>query len=353
MVSATCSHQSRGREHAALHRFGREVLRQRCELGGDHRGRHRVHCTYSAGVLCRDGDDDAGAEDPELLEGLKVGLDASPTARIGAGDGEHYLHDGTRMAHSLIGTIRDLHRRRGRERKGLALAEGVRLVEEALAAGVRVTGAVVSAALEATPRGAALKRSLEQAKVPLEILDDRELADLADTDHPQGIVAVIEPRVWQLGDIPFGPGAVVLALDAVQDPGNVGTLARTVHALGGAGLVTLPGTADLTNSKVLRGSMGSLFRLPSVHASETDFLTWLRQANGQLIVAAADGTDLRSAPRTRGPAVLLVGNEGAGVGPVLTAAAAARVAIPLRPGAESLNVAVATGIILYEVLRER
>lgn len=257
------------------------------------------------------------------------------------------------MAHSLVSTIRDLHRRRGRERKGLALAEGVRLVEEALAAGVRVTGAVFSPALEATPRGTALKQSLEQAKVPLETLDDRELVDLADTDHPQGIVAVIEPKVWRLEDIPFKSGAVVLALDAVQDPGNVGTLARTVHALGGAGLVTLPGTADLTNSKVLRASMGSLFRLPSVHVSEIDFLAWLRHAGGQLVVAAADGTDLRSTSRTRAPLALLVGNEGAGVGPVLVAAAAARIAIPLRPGAESLNVAVATGIILFEVLRER
>jgi TrmH family RNA methyltransferase len=130
-------------------------------------------------------------------------------------------------------------------------------------------------------------------------------------------------------------------------------LARTVHALGGAGLVTLPGTADLTNSKVLRGSMGSLFRLPNVHASETDFLAWVHHAKGQLIVSAADGADLRSTPRIPGPMALLVGNEGAGVGPALSAAATARIAIPLQAGAESLNVAVAAGIILYEVLRER
>ena len=158
--------------------------------------------------------------------------------------------------------IRDLKRRSGRERRGLALAEGVRLVEEALAAGVPIRGAVVSPALEATRRGEALKGALVAAGVKLETVDDRALGELADTEHPQGVVAVIEPREWFLDDIALEPRSAVLVLDAVQDPGNVGTMLRTALALGAAGVVALPGTADLSNPKVIRGSMGALLPAP-------------------------------------------------------------------------------------------
>ena len=131
------------------------------------------------------------------------------------------------MAGSLLTTIRDLHRRRARERRGLALAEGVRLLEEALAARVPIRGAAVAPGLEGTPRGTALKSALERAGVRVESVSDAELESLADTDQPQGVVAVIEPRQWRLEDLAPAPGRPVLVLDAVQDPGNVGTILRT------------------------------------------------------------------------------------------------------------------------------
>jgi len=103
--------------------------------------------------------------------------------------------------------IRDLRLRRGRERRGLALAEGVRLVEEALGARVVLRHAAVSPALETTPRGAALKTALAAAGVPLVELDDRALAELADTEHPQGVIAVFEPPTWSLDHLTPGAGA--------------------------------------------------------------------------------------------------------------------------------------------------
>jgi TrmH family RNA methyltransferase len=254
---------------------------------------------------------------------------------------------------SLQTTIRDLRRRKGRERRGLALAEGVRLVEEALAAGVLVRGAVVSPALEGTPRGKTLKSALAERGIPLVEVDVAELDGLSDTEQPQGIVAVIEPREWSLDQVPVAPGSVVLVLDAVQDPGNVGTMLRTALALGAAGLVALVGTAELTNPKVLRGSMGALFRLPAVASTTEEFLSWIAQRGLELWVTAADGEPLRrshGSPRHSGLA-LVVGNEGAGVSPRLQAAARRRVAVPLAPGVESLNVAVAAGILLHEVTR--
>ena len=258
------------------------------------------------------------------------------------------------MPKALITAIRDLHRRRGREQRGQALAEGVRLVEEALAAGIPIRGAAVSPALQATPRGHALEASLRQHGVSLEPVDEAALAELADTEHPQGVVAVIELPEWSLETLRPAAKSVVLVLDGVQDPGNVGTMARTAFALGASGLIALKGTADLANPKVLRGSMGALFRFPGIMTDDAEFLAWLREVKGRLVVADTEGRPLASLPHSSGqPLVLVVGNEGAGVRPALAAVAEASVAIPLRSGAESLNVAVAAGILLHEVLRDR
>jgi TrmH family RNA methyltransferase len=258
------------------------------------------------------------------------------------------------MSSSRQTLIRDLHRRRGRERRGLALAEGVRLVEEALASAVTLRGAAASPALESTTRGKALKATLLTRGVQVEDLTDAEVEGLADTEHPQGIIAVIEPKRWTLSDIRMNPGATILVLDGVQDPGNVGTMLRTALGLGAAGLVALKGTADLTNPKVIRGGMGASFRLPAVVAAPDEFVAWVRLQRAQIWVADAAGEtgDRLSDRRADGPAIaLVVGNEGAGVGPSIDAAADRRIAVQLARGVESLNVAVAAGILLYEVTR--
>jgi TrmH family RNA methyltransferase len=258
------------------------------------------------------------------------------------------------MSGSLQTLIRDLRLRRGRERRGLALAEGVRLIEEALATGIGFRGAAVAPALEGTTRGTALKAALERAAVALTPVTDRELVELADTEHPQGVVAVIEPRRWSLRDVSAGVGAVVLVLDGVQDPGNVGTILRTTFALGGSGVIALKGTAELYSPKVLRGSMGALFRLPAVSADHAEFGEWAAAQGVEVWVADAQGAPVETVaggPSRRRPVALALGSEGAGVSPALAALAVRRVGIPLLPGAESLNVAVAAGILLHEVKR--
>jgi len=163
-------------------------------------------------------------------------------------------------------------------------------------------------------------------------------------------VAVIEPREWFLDDITLTPRSAVLVLDAVQDPGNVGTMLRTALALGAAGVVALPGTADLSNPKVIRGSMGALFRLPCVATDPDTLSVWAGNHEAGTWVTAVDGDPVPRGVRTS-PVLLVLGNEGAGVGDTMTARATGRVGIPLQPGAESLNVAIAAGILLYEVLR--
>src|SRR5207244_292139 len=132
------------------------------------------------------------------------------------------------------------------------------------AAGVACTGPLVAPYLARTARGTALVTELEGHAVTVEEVGARVLAQLADTETPQGIIAVIEPRRWTASDFVPAPGAVALVIDGVQDPGNVGTLIRTAHALGAAGTVVLRGTADPTSPKALRAAMGATFRHPVV-----------------------------------------------------------------------------------------
>ena len=254
------------------------------------------------------------------------------------------------MSKALHTLVRDLRLKRGRERRGQALAEGVRLVEEALAARIAIRHVLASPALEASPRGRALKAALARAGHALVALKDRELDELAATEHPQGILAVIDPPAWRLEQVRPVSRAPALVLDAVQDPGNVGTMVRTAFALGAAGVLALPGTAEITNPKTLRATMGGYFRLPYVALEEAGLRDWARAAGVRVVVAAMNGAPASGFRGT--PLAVVVGNEGAGTRPSLESWATARIGVPLAAGAESLNVAVAAGILLYEVTRE-
>ena len=260
----------------------------------------------------------------------------------------------TRIASNLQSTIRDLQRRKARGRRKLAVIEGVRLVEEALAAGVPIRGAAVAPELSRTGRGKALATALASHAAQIEEVAARTFGQLAATDTPQGIIAVVEPRAWTVADVDRGAkSGVVLVADGVQDPGNAGTLIRTAYALGAAATIVLPGTADPWNPKALRAAMGATFRHPVVAMDDAAFAAWTRGRGVRLWAAAADGLPLARALATRHEewTAVIVGNEGAGVRPELSALSAQRVAVPLARGAESLNVAVAAGIMLYEVLR--
>ncbi len=230
-------------------------------------------------------------------------------------------------------------------------------MEEALAAGLPFQGALVAPDLARTARGVELVAELARHAIPVEEIGARTFAQLAETETPQGIMAVIEPRRWAVAEFAPRPEAVALVIDGVQDPGNVGTLIRTAHALGAAGTVVLRGTADPTSPKALRAAMGATFRHLVVSLDDAGFIAWARKHAVTLWAAAADGTPLHRALGTGsgngGPIAVIVGNEGAGIRPQLNAVAAQRVAIPLAQGAESLNVAVAAGILLYEVTRGR
>lgn len=245
----------------------------------------------------------------------------------------------------LLTLARDLRRRKSRDRQGLFVAEGVRAVEELLGSPIGVRGLLAAPALDASGRGAALLERAAGRAVPVLRVGDADFASAADTESPQGVLAIGETPSHALDDVLAAHGAIVV-LDALQDPGNVGTILRTAAAFGAAGVVALPGTVDLWNAKVVRSAMGALFRLPTVHATADELGDRLAARGIPLWAADAAGDPLDGAVVAPRVAVAL-GNEGAGLSPALRARADRLVAIPIAPGVESLNVAVAAGILLY------
>jgi RNA methyltransferase, TrmH family len=246
--------------------------------------------------------------------------------------------------------LRGLSRRKIREAEACFLGEGVRVVEDLLASRLTVRLLLHASSLEDSDRARTLLESARSRRVRTEVVSDAELAAFADTQTPQGVLAVAEIPAATLDDLgPRQDPTVVLVLDAVQDPGNFGTLARTTEALGGRGLVLLPGTVDPWNAKAVRAAAGSIFRLPIVAAEWEALGAWLHEHAFAILAADTSGEPLGEDRPDR--AALVVGNEGAGISPATQIYADRVVAIPLRGRAESLNVAAAAAILLYELLR--
>ena len=246
--------------------------------------------------------------------------------------------------------LRALRQRKNREAEGLFLAEGVRAVEDLAASVLSIRFAVASSSLEDDARGRDLLQALAAKHVATDVVSEAELREHAATDSPQGIVAIAEIPRWALDDLaPSKMPAAIVVLDAVQDPGNFGTLVRTAEALGASGVVALPGTVDAWNPKAVRSAMGSSFRLPIVEAGWEALEPWLRGRGFAILAAAAGGDAISADPSRR--AALVLGNEGAGISPETARRADRVVGIPLRGRAESLNVAAAGAILLHELLR--
>lgn len=240
-------------------------------------------------------------------------------------------------------------RRRARQQEQLFVFEGVRLVEESVRAGVSPTFAFYTEAADSvdSERSRRLLASLREMNVPCYAVSDPVMAASSDTEAPQGILAVLPiPKLPRPKHPTFS-----LILDQVRDPGNLGTTLRTALAAGVEQVLLAPGTVDATNPKVVRAAMGAHLRLP-VAALEWDAITqaisgcsvWLAAAGGETSYTAVDWTQ---------PVALVIGGEAAGVGEQARAIAQGQVSIPMAAEAESLNMATATAVILFEVVKQR
>jgi TrmH family RNA methyltransferase len=190
------------------------------------------------------------------------------------------------------------------------------------------------------------ERGVESAKV-----DETEFRSAAETESPQGVIAIAETPLHAFDQLSGRKTLRLLVLDAVQDPGNVGTILRTAAALGADATVALPGTVDIWNAKVVRAAMGASFHHPAFHTTTDSLQSFLVSENTELWGADASGQPVDNAVAPDRLA-LAVGNEGAGLSSSMRAQVKQLVSLPISGAVESLNVSVATGILLYQLRKE-
>lgn len=243
-------------------------------------------------------------------------------------------------------TARDLKRRKARERNGLFVAEGVRTVEELARSPLVVEAVLLAERAAPDERAGSAARALAARGVPVLEVTDAEFDSAADTEHPQGLLAIARQPKQGLGALALGAQARLLVFDAIQDPGNVGVLIRTAAALGASAVVALPGTVDVWNAKVVRSAAGTHFRFPAIEATLPALQDYLAHHGVALWGTDAAGTPI-DAIRAPDRLAIAVGNEGAGLSDALRARCSTVVSLPMAPDVESYNVAVAAGITLY------
>ena len=237
---------------------------------------------------------------------------------------------------------------RQRAAEGVFIAEGVRLVEEALQAGWQ------PALVLFTPNLSQRGQDLIQRLVPsvVEQVSPSVMQSASDTQTPQGILAVLKQKDLPLPDrLDF-----VLVLDAIRDPGNLGTILRTATAAGVQGVILTPGSVDPFSPKVVRSAMGAHFRLPVLHLDWVEIMRFLKpgdQPGLKVYLTAAQGSLPFTQADFTSPTALIVGGEAEGAGAQARSLADAQVYIPMRSGVELLNAAVAAAVLMFEVLRQR
>ncbi len=234
-----------------------------------------------------------------------------------------------------------------RQAENCFLVEGVKMAQELPIE--RLVLAYASESFAARPEQEELCRRLRA-----EIVADHVLTAMSDTLTPQGILAVVRRRepaaeaLWQ-GDCPL-----LLVLEHLQDPGNLGTILRTAEGAGVTGVILSSDCVDLYNPKVIRSTMGSIYRLPVAYAADLpEAVAQMRTAGIRTYAAHLKGTNAYDEEDYRGGTAFLIGNEGAGLSPKLAAAGDRYIRIPMAGQVESLNAAVAAAVLIYEANRQR
>jgi RNA methyltransferase, TrmH family len=254
----------------------------------------------------------------------------------------------TSLSNPSIKQARALRQKKARDESGLFLVEGILHVGEAAEAGWDFESLLVAPERLKSEFGRQLVEKLTHNGTRCQFVSESVFDSFAGKENPQGIAALVRQKNRSLEEFSaqtfrFGAGVV-----SPQDPGNVGTILRTLDAVGADGLFLLEGGADPYHPSAVRASMGTLFWKPFVQTSFPEFLLWAKQGNYRLIGTSARGSpDYREVKLDERPALVLLGSEQKGLAPEHMAACDELVSLPMRGRASSLNLAVAAGIILY------
>ena len=259
----------------------------------------------------------------------------------------------TSLTNPLVKSLRALHLKKRRDETGLFLAEGLQLVRYAIeanwtvetlvcAAGSLDQSAIADAAAQTKAAGGTV------LKVPAAVL-----AKIARRDNPQTVLGVFRQRFGSLAKVgePRGGSGLWVALDRIRDPGNLGTIIRTADAAGAESVILIGESCDPFAAETVRATMGSIFHVPVARAGESDFIDHAKTTPARLVgTHLTAAIDYRKADY-RPPCVLVMGNEQKGLSDALAGACGQLVRIPMAGRAESLNLAVATGLMIYEARR--
>ncbi len=253
----------------------------------------------------------------------------------------------TSLANPTVKAARALHMRKAREETGQFLAEGLKIVTEAVDLGraPRILLHSADAADHPLLRRAAQATAAAEGEV-IEVSHDI-LVKISRRDNPQTVLAVFDQTFADLGSLAPDSARCWVALEAVRDPGNLGTIIRTADAAGCGGVILVGDCCDPYSVEAVRATMGSVFAVKIVRATSADFLAWRATWHGAVIGTLLTATTDFRAARYTPPCLVLMGNEQAGLTPAMAAACDVAVKIPMRGRADSLNLAVATGVMIY------
>lgn len=254
-------------------------------------------------------------------------------------------------ANPEIKALLRLRQRRERERQGQFVIEGTRELAQALAAGVTLMRLYTCPELF-RPEAAALLAAAPPEVGRVEVTPE-VFAKLSYRDNPDGLLALARRRTYALSDLTLTENALLLVLVGLEKPGNLGALLRTADGAGASAVLLSDGGTDLENPNVIRASMGSVFSRPVLDVDGPTLLAWLRAQGCRIIAASPHAATLYWDADLTGNVAIVLGAEHTGLSPTWLAAADAQVSIPMRGLADSLNVATAGALLLYEALRQR
>ena len=263
----------------------------------------------------------------------------------------------TSTSNNRVKEIKSLKDKKFRNENGLYFIEGIRFFEEAIIEyskkNIEIVDVVISEDFDENLLRSILQKYSYNKLISVTKVSSKNFYEMSDTKTPQGILAVIKMKKYDLVDI-IDKGELFIFIDSIQDPGNLGTIVRTAEAAGFDGIIASKGTVDLYNNKVLRSTMGSVFRIPFILSENVKEDMKKMKENGVKIYGAHLNADKNIYQHQyTGKIALVLGNEGAGMSDLVMHECNELLIIPMQGNAESLNVSVASAVLMFEVVRQR
>lgn len=259
----------------------------------------------------------------------------------------------TSLTNPFVKKLRSLHTKKGRRDTRLFLCEGMRLIQEGLANGWRVDSLLVSNKALERPSAAQLIEQVKLAGARVEFCSDSVLQKVSKKDNPAQLVAAFEQQAQEISRLIPGNAPLWLGLYQVRDPGNLGTIIRSCDAAGIDGVLMIGACCDLYAIETIRATMGSLFAIPVIQLDAEAAFQWIKANNITTYAGSLNGKQRHDEASYEDASLIMMGNEQSGLPDEVEARLDKLIKLPMRPGADSLNLASATAVMIYEAWRQR